>query len=183
VVLSNAGGRSVFQNAGDTRRRGLELALNGAWGTGWTVLANLSWLEATYASTFMTCVAAPCTAANTPVPAGSRIPGVPRANAFVELGWRHRPWGLETALEWRYMGGMAVDDRNTDFTASAHTFNLRAGLTQKLGRWTVREFVRIDNVTDRAYAGSVIVNEGNRRFFETAPGRTWLAGVNAAYAF
>jgi iron complex outermembrane receptor protein len=29
----------------------------------------------------------------------------------------------------------------------------------------------------------VIVNEGNRRFFEPAPGRTWLLGVNAVYAF
>jgi iron complex outermembrane receptor protein len=31
--------------------------------------------------------------------------------------------------------------------------------------------------------GSVIVNEGNQRYFEPAPGRTWLVGVNAAYAF
>ena len=47
----------------------------------------------------------------------------------------------------------------------------------------MREFVRIDNVADRRYVGSVIVNEGNGRFFEPAPGRTWLVGVNAAYTF
>jgi iron complex outermembrane receptor protein len=29
----------------------------------------------------------------------------------------------------------------------------------------------------------VIVNEGNSRFFEPAPGRTWLLGLNAAYQF
>jgi iron complex outermembrane receptor protein len=52
-----------------------------------------------------------------------------------------------------------------------------------VGRWTFREFLRVDNLADRNYVGSVIVNEGNRRFFEPAPGRTWLVGVSAAYAF
>ena len=45
------------------------------------------------------------------------------------------------------------------------------------------QFIRIDNVQNRGYAGSVIVNEGSARFFEPAPGRKWLAGVNAAYTF
>ena len=36
---------------------------------------------------------------------------------------------------------------------------------------------------DRRYAGSVIVNDGNSRFFEPAPGRTWSAGLSAAMKF
>jgi iron complex outermembrane receptor protein len=36
---------------------------------------------------------------------------------------------------------------------------------------------------DRRYAGSVIVNEGNGRFYEPAPGRTWLVGLSGAIAF
>jgi iron complex outermembrane receptor protein len=47
----------------------------------------------------------------------------------------------------------------------------------------VSEFVRVDNVGNRRHAGSVIVNEANGRFFEPAPGRTWLAGVEAGYRF
>ena len=142
-----------------------------------------TWLQATYDTGFQTCVAAPCTSPNTPVAPGSRIPGIPRGSAFAELGWRHRPWGLEAALEWRYVGRMATDDRNTDFAPAARLWNLRAGLAQVFGNWSLREFVRVDNVLDRPYVGSVIVNEGNRRFFEPAPGRTWLAGANATYAF
>jgi len=42
---------------------------------------------------------------------------------------------------------------------------------------------RVDNVFDRRYAGSVIVNEGNGRFFEPAPGRSGLLGLSAAYQF
>jgi iron complex outermembrane recepter protein len=41
----------------------------------------------------------------------------------------------------------------------------------------------VDNLADKTYVGSVIVNEANRRYFEPAPGRTWLVGANATYAF
>ena len=142
-----------------------------------------TWLDATYASDFLTCGPAPCTVPTVQVAAGNRIPGIPRASAFAEIAWRHRPWGLETALEWRHIGRIAVDDRNTDYAAGASVWNLRLALAQQVGRWQLREFVRIDNLADHRYAGSVIVNEGNRRFFEPAPGRQWLAGVNASYAF
>jgi iron complex outermembrane receptor protein len=183
VVLSNAGGRSTFQNAGSTRRRGFEAALDGRWGAGWSFQLAATWLDAVYGSDFLTCAGAPCTVPNTLVAAGNRIPGIPRTSVFAELAWRHRPWGLETALEWRHQGEIATDDRNTDSAPRANVFNLRLGLAQKVGRWTLREFMRIDNIAGRRTVGSVIVNEGNRRYFEPAPGRAWLAGVNASTAF
>ena len=36
---------------------------------------------------------------------------------------------------------------------------------------------RAENLADRQVAGSVIVNEGNGRFFEPAPGRGWLLAM------
>lgn len=183
VVLSNTGGRSTFQNAGATQREGVEASLSGAWGKGWSTYLAATWLEANYRNGFRVCSTAPCTTPDTAIAAGNRIPGIPRASLFAELAWQHRPWGLETALEWRHTGSIAVDDRNTDSAPAASTFALRIGFTQKPARWTVREFLRIDNLTDRATVGSVIVNEGNRRFFEPAPGRSWLAGVSASYLF
>lgn len=78
---------------------------------------------------------------------------------------------------------MCADDVNSDRTDAATVFNLRVGLEQKLGGWRLREFLRLGNVSDKAYVGSVIANEGNRRFFEPAPGRSWSVGVTANYAF
>ncbi|HEX7887899.1 MAG TPA: TonB-dependent receptor [Ramlibacter sp.] len=186
AVLTNSGGRSTFQNIGNSRRRGLETALEGRFAESWSTYAALTYLDATYRSAFRTCPGAPCpTAANPAVPvrAGNRIPGIPRFTAYAEVAWRHRPWGLETALEMRHVGRIPVDDRNTDYAPPATLFNLRVALLQKRDHWTFREFVRVDNLADRNYVGSVIVNEGNQRFFEPAPGRTWLVGVSAAYAF
>ena len=45
------------------------------------------------------------------------------------------------------------------------------------------KFLRVENPTDRRYAGSIIVSEARGRFFEPAPGRHALAGVQASLAF
>ena len=44
-------------------------------------------------------------------------------------------------------------------------------------------FARVDNLFDKRYIGSVIVNEGNARYFEPAPTSTWIFGMSASYAF
>ena len=42
-------------------------------------------------------------------------------------------------------------------------------------------FARIDNVVDQSTIGSVIVNEGNGRFYEPGPGRGFLLGAEWAW--
>jgi iron complex outermembrane receptor protein len=76
-----------------------------------------------------------------------------------------------------------VDDANSDAAASWTRIDLRAGLRQRVGRWRFAQLVFVENLADRAYVGSVIVNEAQRRFFVSAPGRNWSAGVTASYVF
>ena len=54
---------------------------------------------------------------------------------------------------------------------------------QRMRQWRLTEFVRLDNVTDKSYVGSVIVGDSNGRFFEPAPGRNYLVGVSVKAAF
>ncbi|MFC5499090.1 TonB-dependent receptor family protein [Caenimonas terrae] len=183
AVLANTGGRSVYQNVGSTSRDGVEAVLSGRWQGGWSAYASASYLDAIYRDSFLTCTSAPCAKPTTRIAAGNRIPGIPASTLYAEVAWAHRPWGLETALEWRRLGRIYVDDGNTDAAPASSVFNLRVSLAQQVGRWALREFLRVDNIADRSYVGSVIVNEGNSRFFEPAPGRTWLLGLNAAYQF
>jgi iron complex outermembrane receptor protein len=61
--------------------------------------------------------------------------------------------------------------------------NAWAGLEQPAGMFTLREYVRVNNLADRKYAGSVIVGDANGRSFEPAPGRHWSAGVTAVARF
>jgi iron complex outermembrane receptor protein len=61
--------------------------------------------------------------------------------------------------------------------------NLRFGAEQRAGAFQIKEFVRVDNLFDREYIGSVIVGDTNGRFYEPAPKRNYLAGVSARYTF
>ncbi|TFW10495.1 TonB-dependent receptor [Oxalobacteraceae bacterium OM1] len=171
TVLSNTGGRAVYQNAGATRRDGIELEATQAWAHGLTGLLSAAWMRARYAADFCS---GPCTPASR-VPSGNRIPGVPERTLYGEVAWKSG--GFSTALEGKAVGPVQVDDVNSDHAPGYFLANVRATWEQRGGNWKLRESLRVDNLADRKVIGSVIVNEGNRRFFEPAPGRSWLAGV------
>ena len=61
--------------------------------------------------------------------------------------------------------------------------NLVLGFSQGGSNWRISEFMRIDNLADKQYIGSVIVNDGNLRFFEPSPGRNVMLGVQASLSF
>ncbi len=177
VVASSSGGRTLYTNAGKTRRSGLELSYAAQWSPEWRSLLALSTLKAEFAEAFTS-------SSGAQVVAGSRIPGIADRSLFGELVWQPRGWaGFTGALELVHRGSMVVNDLNTDRTDAVTLFNLRLGWEQKLGAWTLRETLRVDNLTDRAYIGSVIVNDGNQRYFEPAPGRQWGLGLMATYRF
>jgi iron complex outermembrane recepter protein len=180
VVLTNTGGRSTFQNATRTQRKGIELAANADVSAALSLTATATLLDATYKDGFFTCTATPCAAANVPVPGGSRIPGIARTSAYVEGTWRINE-AVKLLAEVRNSGKVFVNDLNTDAAAAYTVFNLALQGTHKDGPWTVRPMLRIDNVANKKYAGSVIVNDGNGRYFEPAAPRTVYVGVNWMY--
>ena len=88
------------------------------------------------------------------VPAGSRLPGVPASSACAELACSRAEWfGFSTALEVQYAGKVYVNDRNSDGAPSYTVANVRAGIEQRARSWTLREFVGVNNLTDRNYVG------------------------------
>jgi iron complex outermembrane receptor protein len=135
--------------------------------------AALTWLRATFDDPFTT--GSPPAV----VPAGSRLPGVPSKQAYAEVAWGPGGWwGLDVALEAQYVDKLYVNDRNTDAAPSYAVMNARVAFAQTVGRSTLREFVRLNNLFDRNYSGSVIVGDTNGRFFEPAPGRNWFVGAS-----
>lgn len=179
-VLSNSGGRASYQNVGRTRRQGVELS--GSWepASRWRTQLSVSTLHARYRDGFLTCSGTPCPVATVPVAAGRRIAGTNGGSAYAELAWR--PFELasrgELAVEWRGVRRTAVNDANSESAAGYGLLNLRARRGATLGalRWEL--IARLDNVADRRYAGSVIVNDGNGRFYEPAPGRSVWVGIS-----
>ena len=182
VTETNVGGRSTFKNAGPTRRRGVELQWSRE--TMRNVQAQLAytWLDARYRESFTTCTGTPCSTPNLTVPAGNRIPGIAASSLYAALLWAP-PLGWRAGVEARVLSSVYVNDANSDAASGYATFAAHAGYLAQVGAWRLEGYGRVDNLFDRQYAGSVIVNEGNARYFEPAPGRNWSAGVTARLAF
>ncbi len=182
VTLTNAGGRSTFSNAGTTRRTGWEASWVAVLAEVLELRAAWTQVDARYRTAFTTCAGAPCTTPTLVIPAGNRLPGVARSGASLSAQWA-APQGWRAGVELRGSSRVFVNDANSDAAAGAATVNLSLGYTLKLGGAELSAFARVDNVAGETYAGSVIVNEGNSRFFEPAPGRTGLVGLSAVLRF
>ena len=161
------------QRAGVASRRASDGSRNARYRSMHAVTA----MRAEFAEPFFTCTAAPCIQPTVLVPAGNRLPGIPAYTSFIEAVYRVRE--TDITLDWRAQSKISVDDRNTDNASGYGTVNLAVARTFVAGPAKLRAFLRIDNVLNARYIGSVIVNEANGRYFESAPGRTWLLGLDA----
>ncbi|TBU81996.1 TonB-dependent receptor [Pseudomonas daroniae] len=175
VVLENSGGRTSYQNAGKTLRRGFELGVESQFSEQWSAALAYTYLAATYDSRFA--------AGSDTIDKGNNLPGVPRTTLFGELAWKPVD-GISTALEGLYRSKVYVEDSNAEKAAPSYAvFNWRTRFEQNLGSWTTHQTLRLDNLLDKQYVGSVIVGDGNDRYYEAAPGRSWYAGAGVEYQF
>ncbi len=176
VIDSASGGRTSYRNAGKTTRQGVELAVDSRWQGNFTSRIAYTLLDARYDEAFTS------SAGN--VSAGSRLPGVAAQTLFGELVWREPASGFHAAVEGLARAKVYVEDSNKQQAAPGYAIaNLRVGVDRQYGQLKLRTYLRFDNVLDRQYVGSAIVGDSNGRYYEAAPGRSWLAGISARYAF
>ena len=172
VVDSSSGGRTSYKNAGKTRRQGMELGLDQQFGESWRLKAAWTWLDATYRTNV--CDDASCN--------GNRIPGIARNMGYASFGYQPEQ-GWYAGSDIRYMSDIMANDENTAKAPSWTVVGLTTGYKWSYGRMDMDLFGRIDNLFDREYVGSVIVNESNGRYYEPAPGRNYGIGLNFAWRF
>ncbi|SLT68697.1 tonB-dependent receptor yncD [Klebsiella quasipneumoniae] len=172
VVDSSSGGRTSYKNAGKTRRQGMELGLDQQFGESWRLKAAWTWLDATYRTNV--CGDASCN--------GNRIPGIARNMGYASFGYQPEQ-GWYAGSDIRYMSDIMANDENTAKAPSWTVVGLTTGYKWSYGRMDMDLFGRVDNLFDREYVGSVIVNESNGRYYEPAPGRNYGIGLNLAWRF
>lgn len=170
VPLTTENGRSIYQNVDKVERRGVEASWRTDLGQFGTQLAY-TLLDARFRESYTS-------TQNGTVAAGNRLPGAPLHSLFAQLEYRPAP-KLSTAVEMRVESKAYVDDINSDAAPGYAVFNLRAGKEFRAGPATWYLYGRLDNMFDRNYAGSVIVNDSNRRYFEPAAGRRLFVGLRA----
>jgi iron complex outermembrane receptor protein len=178
VVAVSSGGSTAYKNAPGTTRTGWELS-----GSNWLtphLRATLaaSRIDATFSQTF--------TSGTTRVAAGNNIPGIPQSFLFSELLWTGQKMnasqpakalGSQAGIELTKAGRLYANDTNTASAEGYTTLNLKASHGWAVGAGSLTAYARIDNLSDKQYVGSVIVNQAASQFYEPAPGRNWTLGL------
>ena len=162
-------GRRYFRNAGRTTRLGLEAGLE--------VSAGPVVLASSYSySDFRFDDYAVTTGGVTTRYDDNKIPGIPLHQVQASTTWRwHR---LFLTAEGTMSSRVLVDDANSATAAGWAVANLRAGGRVPLGDAAFVPVVGVQNVFDRRYVGSVVVNAAGGRYYEPAPERTLHIGLS-----
>ena len=176
VPLKNEDGKATFRNADQTLRQGIELSWQKDLWRDLNAQASYSYIDATFDKDTVDI------AGISPIPNGNYIPGIAKNQAFLALGWKPEN-GLRVGVDVRYSDKIYVDDTNSDTAPSYVVAAANIGYKWTVNDWAFNTFARVDNLFDKDYSGSVIVNESNKRFFEPAEGRNWSAGLSVTKAF
>ncbi|EHU3265710.1 TonB-dependent receptor family protein [Acinetobacter baumannii] len=176
VSAGNSNGRSTFRNADKTLREGVEFAWNKKLWRDLIATASYSYLDATFDADI------PALGNIAQISSGNAIPGIAKNQAYASLAWQPSH-GLYGGVDVQYMDKVYVNDTNSDAAPSYSVTSANVGYAWVMGDWKVNSFARVDNLFDKKYAGSVIVNDGNSRYFEPADGRNWSAGLRVIKQF
>lgn len=176
VSAGNSNGRSTFRNADKTLREGVEFAWNKKLWRDLIATASYSYLKATFDADI------PALGNIAQISSGNAIPGIAKNQAYASLAWQPSH-GLYGGVDVQYMDKVYVNDTNSDAAPSYSVTSANVGYAWVMGDWKVNSFARVDNLFDKKYVGSVIVNDGNSRYFEPADGRNWSAGLRVIKQF
>ncbi len=171
MTASSSNGRTSYQNAGSTRRRGIEAAWDQIVYDSWRIKTAWTLLDATYRENV-----------GDRIMRNNRMPGIAKNSLFASVGWQPEQ-GWYAAGEVRYLSSIQANDANTAKAPGYTTAALSTGYKFVKERWTADLYTRVDNLFNKRYAGSVIVNESNGRYYEPAPGRNYGVGLTLSYQF
>jgi len=171
LVPYDEGGRTFYQNAGDTKRDGVELALGWQLADQWRLDSALTLARYEF-DEFST----PSERFD-----GNRIPGLPEQTWVSQLTWESLDERFAT-LETEYVGDLVADNANQTAVDSYWLVNLRVGDGWQLSQQTrLSAYVGLRNLLDEEHYSNVRLNGTFGRFYEPAPGRSVYGGVELSF--
>ncbi len=162
-------GRSFYRNAGRSQHRGLELGTHATLGRGLSMAVNWTASDFRYVRYVVGGRSLD----------GRRLPGIPPQWVDVVLHARpqsaHGGWA---DVELQHASGYLVDDTLDTRTSPWTTVGVRLGWDGSVGGTPLAPFVAVNNLFDRRYVSSVVINASHGRYFEPAPGRNLYIGLS-----
>ncbi|RFA25854.1 hypothetical protein CAI21_18025 [Alkalilimnicola ehrlichii] len=168
ILVSNM--PNEFDNAGSTRRHGVELGLEHFLTDRLSLTTAYTWGE--YRFRRFEDAAGNRFDAN-------RLPGLPEHALFAELAWRNQ--GVYAIVDARAESRVYADNTNTVEVPSHTVVNARLGTTRRSAGVELETFVAINNLANEKYFDNIRVNAWGGRYYEPAPERNFFAGMRARF--
>ena len=166
VSFQNPLSQDFFSNAGKSSRDGVELLLD--W------VPNPSF-NTRVAYTYQDFVFEEFVSGSSDF-GGNKEPGAPPHRVFVGFNYT-APFGLRSGATVRWVDEFFVRNDNTVSNWAYTVVDLRFGYDTKWGDVDVRPYVGIDNLFDKRYNSSAIVNAFGGRYYEPSPDREVYVGL------
>lgn len=169
VVDQSLNGRTSYRNATATARDGIELLGRYAVNSTLRLQLGLQALDAIYSAGQWD---------------GNQLPGVAREQYQLGIQWRpfaNDGFCLDLAAQQR--ARIYSADNNQVYAPDYHTFDLSAQGTYRAYALQFDWWLKLANLSDENYVGSVIVNQANGRAFEPALGRNVSAAIKLTHQF
>lgn len=177
ILPFNVGDQTFYENAGETRRNGVELGLSWDISYAWRVTSALTLADYELRE---------FTDEQGNDASGNEIPGLPGTLWVNEVEWRGMG-GRFAALEWQYVGDFYAENSNQTRVPDYWLLGLRAGESVTVADQTLNLYAGIRNLLDEDYFSNVRINANanrpvaDRGYFEPGPGRTFYAGLEWAF--
>jgi iron complex outermembrane receptor protein len=171
--LASQPDREFFENAGKSKRKGIEMAF---------ASEPVDGLVASLAYTYSDFTFEKFVDDNGNDFSGNTIPGIPEHLVHADLSYTHRS-GLFAGADVLYSDDIYTNNANSAESDAYTVANLRLGYNGYFGNWEFSPFVGVNNVTDQHYNGNVRINAFGGRYFEPAPERNLYGGFTLRYEF
>lgn len=165
MVDQSINGRTSYRNELETRRKGYELFHRQQLNSYWQTQLSIQYLDAEFTRGQWQ---------------SNQLPGI--AKYLYQAGVGYQPFAnskLSIYLDTQYRDEVASADNNQIFAPSWQVWNL--AIRGELLRSHLQWWIGINNLADKVYVGSVIVNQANGRTFEPALGRHFWLGSRFSF--
>ncbi|PUA29350.1 MAG: iron transporter [Cellvibrio sp. 79] len=169
VVDQSVNGRTSFRNAAETEREGVELFARFTLNELWQLQASAQSMQADYSAGQWD---------------GKQLPGVAREQYQVGVEWL--PLGsklLQVNLTAQHRSRIFTADNNQVAAPGFHTMDFSIQGEYAIQSWGINWWLKLANLSDENYVGSVVVNQSNGRAFEPALGRNFSGSVKITHHF
>ena len=159
-------GRTFYQNAGKTLRKGIEIDFNHRLNKNFSTSIVYNYTNFKYDKYISGDLNLK----------GNYLPGIPTRFGNFELKYKNSK-KLSVIYSRNYRGNLYANDDNTERISSFWRDDINFSIPVKIGKNNFDFFLGCNNILDKLYSDNIRINAFGNRYYEAAPGRIFFTGI------